>query len=120
LLIWLVTQVAAVTSYEEYRDVVSERSARVAATMRTLSNDMPCDAITRYGSPVIALASGCHAAPYYDWEDALAFAAESPDATPQFIYGPASEGHFEALPYGWIVISNEDYRLAYWLPASNT
>ena len=118
--IWLVTQVVAVTAYEEHRDVISERSARVAATMRTLSNEMPCEAITRYGSPVINIASGCRAAPYYDWDSALSFAADNPEATPQFIYGPAFEGHFEDLPDGWIVVSNEDYRLAYWLPTSET
>lgn len=114
-IIWIVAQVATVTSYESIRVASSERSARVAATMRTLANDMPCEIRSRYGTPQLQVASGCHATLYTDWADAVEF-AERESEGPQFIYGPDREGHFEGLPRDWVVIPVGNLSLAYWIP----
>lgn len=115
---WISAQAVTVTSYESTRDVNSERSARVAATMRTLANDMPCEVKSRYGTPQIQVASGCHATLYTDWADAVEF-AERELEEPQFIYGPDRDGHFEGLPRGWVVIPVGNFSLAYWIPGQD-
>lgn len=114
--IWLVTQVISVSTYEETRDVSSERSARVAAAIRILSDDAQCEVISRYASPVMHVATGCRASLYSDWSDAEAFARDNTEGIPHFIYGPGSDGHFEGLPAGWTVVPAGGYRLAYWIP----
>lgn len=114
--VWLATQVLMVSAYEETRDANSERSARVAATMRTLSGNQPCEVLSRYGTPQLQVASGCQAKLYTEWADALSFAADNPDQLPKFIYGRDFEGHFDGLPDDWTVIPLERYRLAFWLP----
>lgn len=114
--VWLATQVVTVTAYENTRESAGDRSSRVAATMRTLSSGMPCEVMSRYGTPQLHVASGCRAHLYTDWSDAVAFAGDNQEMRPQFIYGPVSDGHFEGLPSSWRVLPVGTYRLAYWLP----
>lgn len=120
--IWILPQIIIGASYEGIRATSSSQAARVATTMRILSDDGNCRAMSRYGAPQIAISSGCRVGSYTDWDEVLNEAREEPSDIPFFVYGPAREGHFEGLPEGWQVIpvsrsaETRDFHLAYRLP----
>jgi hypothetical protein len=105
LAVWLVAQIAIADAYQNARSYYANEFGVTAATMRELTDDLPCTGVSRLGAPQLHLGSGCAVSRATDPELAASGAEEAARAGDAvFIVWPGTVSEPLDLGPSWMVI----------------